>query len=203
MLLRQKYPWEGLFWRSAHQHLVIYQFLAPTFSLLLLFSLSHMTCQWTISKGVSPIHQAALASYNWNNIPFLSSTPKIKALPKHLSTQAGCLASRSVNTLPSPESQKKRQIKPFCLLKATRKEKCFQEWCIQNVQIWTDTCWILHPASFYKKDQEVSLLMEELSKKHLQFVKPKYSNNTKQAAGTPVSSEPSHLPLNHSHPAET
>lgn len=175
-------------------HLVIYQFLAPTFSLLLLFSFSHMIRQWNISKDVLPIHQAALASYNWNNIPCLSSTLKIKGPSKHLSTQAGCPASRSVNMLLSPESQKKRQIKPFCLSKATRKEKYFHDGCIQNVQIGMDTCWILYPASFYKKDQKVSLLLEKLSKKHLRFVQPNYSNNPKDDAGIPISSEPSHLP---------
>lgn len=53
-----------------------------------------------------------------------------------------------------------------------------------------DTCGILYPASFYKKDLKVSLLIEKMSKKHLQFVKPNYCNNTKQAAGTPISSEP-------------
>lgn len=58
-----------------------------------------------------------------------------------------------------------------------------------------DTCGILYPASFYKKDLKVSPLMEKMSKKHLQFVKPNYCNNAKQAAGTPISSEPSHLPV--------
>lgn len=119
------------------------QFLAPTFSLLLLFALPHMICQWNISKDVLPIHLAALASQNWNNIPFCSSTLKIKAPSKHLSTKAGCLASHSGNTLQT--HRRKNKASNFNL-NSPRKGKYFHGRCIQNVQIWMDSCWIVYTA---------------------------------------------------------